>query len=73
MNRRESGKEPETPRHRGNFPEENNNGLFFKIKNRQRELHKIAVSVGQKKLSIGQNGNLVPNGILGKDLYQPYI
>jgi hypothetical protein len=32
-NRRESGEEPQTHGHRGNFPEQNTNGLCSKINN----------------------------------------
>ena len=32
-NRRESGEEPQTHRNKGNFPDQNTNGLCSKIKN----------------------------------------
>jgi hypothetical protein len=41
-NRRESGEELRTQGHRGNFPEQNTNGLSSKINSRQMGTHKIA-------------------------------
>jgi hypothetical protein len=41
-NRRESGAKLQTHGHRGNFPEQNTNGLCSKIKNSQMEPYKIA-------------------------------
>ena len=41
-NRRENQEEPQTHGHRGKFPEQNTNGLWFKINNRQMGPHKIA-------------------------------
>jgi hypothetical protein len=41
-NRKESGEEPRTHKHRGTFPEQNTNGLCCKTKNQQMGPHKIA-------------------------------
>jgi hypothetical protein len=41
-NRKENRKNPQTHGNRGNFPEQNSNGLCSKIKNQEMEPHKFA-------------------------------